>query len=149
MTSPVSFKIDSPSPAMAAEDAEKYLAFMAPSLRFGGVEYELEDFRAMVADGEWLLIRVWDDEELISVSAVQIRELADGRDLYIVATGSKRNINEWIDAFDRVLVQLAAEAKASTITVLTRNGMGKIAKRAGYRVHQVVIRKRVRKWAVH
>ncbi len=146
---PASFKIDSPSPEVAAQDAEKYLAFMEPSLRFGGVEYDLEDFRAMVLEGAWLLIRVWDDEELISVSAVEVRELTDGRDLYIVATGSKRDINEWIDAFDRVLVQLAAEARCSTITVLTRNGMGKIAKRAGYRVHQVVIRKRVRKWAVH
>ncbi len=145
----MNIKIDSPSPAVAVEQAAEYLAFMEPSLRYGGLEYELDDFIEMVGCGEWLLIRVWDEDDLISVSAVQVRELKDGRDLYIVATGSKRDINDWIDDFDRVLVKLAAEARAETITVLTRNGMGKIAKRAGYRVHQVVIRKRVPTWAVH
>lgn len=145
----MNIKIDSPSPTVAVQDAEKYLAFMQPSLRYGGVEYELDTFVEMVGTGEWLLIRVWDESDLISVSAVQVRELADGRDLYIVATGSKRNIPEWLGQFNEVLEQLAAEARCNTITVLTRNGMGKLSKRYGYRVHQVVIRKRVGKWAVH
>jgi len=145
----LNIKIDSPSPTVAVQDAEKYLAFMQPSLRYGGVEYELDTFVEMVGTGEWLLIRVWDESDLISVSAVQVRELADGRDLYIVATGSKRNIPEWLGQFNEVLEQLAAEARCNTITVLTRNGMGKLSKRYGYRVHQVVIRKRVGKWAVH
>ncbi len=149
MTSPASFKIDSPSPTVAVQDAEKYLAFMEPSLRFGGLEYELEDFIEHVGNGEWLLIRVWDGDELVSVSAVEVRELADGRDLYIIATGSKRAIPEWLGQFNEVLEQLAGEARCNTITVLTRNGMGKLSKRYGYRVHQVVIRKRVGTWAVH
>ncbi len=145
----MNIKIDSPSPARAAEDAEKYLAFMEPSFRFGGIEYDLEDFRDMVGGGEWLIIRVWDGKELISVSAVQVRELSDGRDLYLVATGSKRDIPVWLGRFNEVLEQLAKEARCNTITVLTRNGMGKLSKRYGYRVHQVVIRKRVGSWAVH
>ena len=149
MTNPASFKIDSPSPAVAVEDAAKYLAFMEPSLRYGGVEYDLDEFTELVGSGDWLLIRVWDGPELISVSAVCTRELEDGRDLYIIATGSTRNIPEWIGDFDTVLVQLASEANCETITVLTRNGMGKIAKQYGYRVHQVTIRKRVKRWAVH
>ena len=149
MTSPVSFKIDSPSPAVAVEDAEKYLAFMEASLRYGGLQFDLEEFIELVGSGEYLLIRVWDGDELVSVSAVEVRELVDGRDLYIVATGSTRNIPEWIGDFDTVLVQLASEANCETITVLTRNGMGKIAKQYGYRVHQVTIRKRVKRWAVH
>ncbi len=145
----MNIKIDSPSPTVAVQDAEKYLAFMAPSFRFGGIEYNLDDFVEQVGTGEWLLIRVWDADELISVSAVQVRELPDGRDLYILATGSKRNIGEWIGDFNRVLDELAKEARCNTITVLTRNGMGKLSKAYGYRVHQVVIRKRVGKWAVH
>ena len=143
------YKIDSPSPAMAEQDAEKYLKFMAPSFRFGGVEYNLDDFRDMVAGGDWLIIRVWDGDELISVSAVQVRELTDGRDLYIMATGSTRDIGEWLGDFNKVIDELAKEARCNTITVLTRNGMGKMSKQFGYKVHQVVIRKRVGKWAVH
>ena len=145
----MNIKIDSPSPEVAAKDAEKYLAFMAPSFRYGGVEYDLEDFRDMVAGGAWLIIRVWDGEEIISVSAVQVRELEDGRDLYLIATGSKRGIAEWLGDFNRVLDELAKESRCNTITVLTRNGMGKLSKRYGYKVHQVVIRKRVGTWAVH
>ncbi len=141
---PDSFKIDSPSPALAVEDAERYLDFMRPSLVYGGIEFDLEEFTGLLASGDFLLIRVWDGEKLLSVSAVRVRELEDGRDLYIVATASLRNINEWIDDFDRVLVKLATEANCDTITVQTRNGMGKISRRAGYKVHQVVIRKRVR-----
>ena len=144
------YRIDSPSPAMAVQDAKRYLDFMEPSFRYGGVEYELEDFRAMVESGDWLLIRVWDGTELISVSAVQTRDLSDGKDLYIIATASTRDIAEWIGDFDRVLVELATEAECETITVLTRNGMGRIAsKQYGWKVHQVTIRKRVGKWAVH
>ncbi len=145
----MNIKIDSPSPAVAVADAEQYLAFMAPSFRYGGVDYDLDDFTALVESGEWLLIRVWDSEELISVSAVEVRELEDGRDLYLIATGSKRGIAEWLADFNAVVDQLAVEAKCKTITILTRNGMGKLSKRHGYRVHQVVIRKRVPRWAVH
>jgi hypothetical protein len=143
------FKIDSPSPEMAKQDAKRYLDFMEPSFRYGGVEYNLEDFTEMVGGGEWLLIRVWDDAELISVSAVQVRNLPDGRDLYLIATASTRDFQKWVYDFDKVLVELAKEAECETITVLTRDGVGKLSKAAGYKVHQVVIRKRVGKWAVH
>jgi hypothetical protein len=134
---------------MAVQDAKRYLDFMEPSLRYGGVEYDLDDFTDLVRSGDWLLIRVWDGEELISVSAVQTRDLKDDRDLYIVATASTRDIVEWIEDFDRVLVELATEANCSTITVLTRNGMGRVSRQYGYKVHQVTIRKRVSQWAVH
>jgi len=149
MTSPASFKIDSPTPEQAGADAKKYLAFMEPSLRFGGLEFELDYFKEMVTAGAFLIVRVWDGSELISVSALEVRELVDGLDLYVVATASIRDIDKWIGDFDAVLGQVAAEAQCKTITVLTRNGMGKIAKQYGYRVHQVTIRKRVKKWAVH
>ena len=141
---PDSFKIDSPTPYQAAADASRYLDFMRPSLIYGGVEYNLDEFRKLVASGDFLLIRVWDGEEMISVSAVRVRDLEDGRDLYIVATSSLRDINDWIDDFDKVLMELAGEAGCDTITVQTREGMGKISRRAGYKVHQVIIRKRVR-----
>ena len=143
------FKIDSPSPESASKDAERYLKFMAPSFRYGGVEYELEEFTESVRSGHWLLIRVWDGEELVSVSAVQVRDLQDGRDLYLIATASTRDFQKWVYDFDKVLVELAKEAECETITVLTRDGVGKLSKAAGYKVHQVVIRKRVGKWAVH
>lgn len=147
--SQASFRIDSPSPALALQEAEKYFNFMLPSMLYGGMDVEFEEFKAELESGAYLLIRVWAGEDLISVSAVQVRELTEGRDLYIVATSSNRNINAWIDDFDRVLVKLAHEAECDTITVMTRSGMGRIAKRAGYKIHQVVIRKRVSEWAVH
>ena len=144
------YRIDSPSPEVAVQDARRYLDFMEPSFRYGGVEYELDDFTEMLESGDWLLIRVWDADELISVSAVMTRELTDGKDLYIIATASTRNIADWIGDFDKVLVELATEAGCETITVLTRNGMGRIASREyGWKVHQVTIRKRVSQWAVH
>lgn len=144
------YRIDSPSPEMAVQDARRYLDFMEPSFRYGGVEYELDDFTEMLQSGDWLLIRVWDADELISVSAVMTRDLTDGKDLYIIATASTRDIADWIGDFDRVLVELATEAECETITVLTRNGMGRIASREyGWKVHQVTIRKRVSQWAVH
>lgn len=144
------YRIDSPSPEVAVQDAGRYLDFMEPSFRYGGVEYELDDFTEMLESGDWLLIRVWDGDELISVSAVMTRDLTDGKDLYIIATASTRNIADWIGDFDRVLVELATEAGCETITVLTRNGMGRIASRQyGWKVHQVTIRKRVSQWAVH
>jgi len=141
---PASFRIDSPTPYQAAAEAGLYLDFMHDSLVYGGVEFELDEFRQHVAAGDFLLIRVWDEEEMISVSAVRVRDLEDGRDLYIVATSSLRDINDWIDDFDKVLMQLAEEAGCDTITVQTREGMGRISRRAGYKVHQVIIRKRVR-----
>ena len=141
---PASFKIDSPTPYQAAADAARYLDFMHDSLVYGGVSFELDEFRSLVASGDFLLLRVWYGEEMISVSAVRVRDLEDGRDLYIVATSSDRDINDWIDDFDKVLVQVAEESGCDTITVQTRNGMGKISRRAGYKVHQVIIRKRVR-----
>lgn len=140
---PDSFRIDSPSPAIAAAEAGRYLDFMRESLVFGGVEVDPQQFEEDLTSGDLLLIRIWRKKELISVSAVHTRELEDGRDLYIVATASRSDINEWIDAFDKVLVQLAREAGCNTITVQTRAGMGRISKRAGYKVHQVIIRKKV------
>ena len=145
----MSFKIDSPSPALAMREARRYYDFMLPSLIYGGFEINYEDFESDLAAGNYLLLRVWDKEDIISVSAVQVRELQDGRDLYIVATASLRDINDWIDDFDRVLCKLATEAQCRTITVMTRNGMGRISKRAGYKIHQVVIRKKVESWADH
>ena len=138
------FKIDSPTPYQAAADADSYLDFMHDSLVYGGVSFELDEFRTLVASGDFLLLRVWDGGDMISVSAVRVRDLEDGRDLYIVATSSDRDINDWIDDFDKVLVELAGEAGCDTITVQTREGMGRISRRAGYKVHQVIIRKRVR-----
>ena len=143
MTSAESFRIDSPAPALAAAEAGRYLDFMRESLIYGGVEYDPQEFEEDLQCGDLLLIRIWQKKELVSVSAVRTRELEDGRDLYIVATASSRDINDWIDAFDKVLVQLAREAGCNTITVQTRNGMGRISKRAGYKVHQVIIRKKV------
>ena len=140
---PDSFRIDSPSPALAAADAQRSLESMRPSLIFGGVEYDAEEFENDLISGDLLLIRIWEKTDLVSVSAVRTRELEDGRDLYIVATASARNINDWIDDFDKVLMALAREAGCNTITVQTRNRMGRISKRAGYKIHQVIIRKKV------
>lgn len=140
---PASFKIDSPTPDLAVEGAEAYWKFMAPSFEYGGMEYDVDELRDDLASGDVLLIRVWLEETIVSVSAVRVREAFNQRDLFIMATGSISDINQWIDEFDKVLVELAMEAKCHTITVQTREGMGKISRRAGYKVHQVVIRKRV------
>ncbi len=140
---PASFKIDTPAPDLACEGAAAYWKFMAPSFEYGGMEYDVDELRADLSSGDVLLIRVWSGEEIISVSAVRVREAFNQRDLFIMATGSISDINEWIDDFDKVLVELAREANCHTITVQTREGMGRISKRAGYKVHQVVIRKRV------
>lgn len=146
----MNIKIDSPSPQLALAEVDRYLEFMRPSLVYGGFDLSDEQFANNIESGETLLIRVWDGDELISVSAVETRELVDGKDLYIIATASTRDIDKWIGDFDKTLVQLATEAECDTITVLTRNGMGRIASRQyGYRVHQVTIRKRVSQWAVH
>lgn len=140
------FKIDSPSPQLVLAEIGRYLEFMRPSLVYGGFDMSDEDFADNVESGDTLLIRVWDGDELISVSALEVRDLDDGKDLYIIATASIRDIEKWIGDFDQVLVQLATEAECDTITVLTRNGMGRIASREyGYRVHQVTIRKRIGK----
>ena len=140
---PASFRIDSPSPAEALKNVEGYWSMMQPSFEFGGMEYSADELAGDLRSGEVLLIRVWSNDSVVSVSAVQCREFYGVRDLFIMATGSIADINEWIDDFDKVLVELATEIECQTITVQTREGMGRISRRAGYKVHQVVIRKRV------
>ena len=142
---PASFRIDSPTPQKAADDADKYWSMMQPSFEYGGMEYSASELAKDCINGDVLLIRVWSGDSVVSVSAVQVRLFYGTRDLFIMATGSISDINEWIDDFDKVLVQLATEADCQTITVQTREGMGRISRRAGYKVHQVVIRKRVGK----
>lgn len=136
------FKIDSPTPQVAAQQAEHYWGMMAASFEYGGMDYNAEDLAADCLSGEVLLIRVWNGDEVISVSAVRVREFFGTRDLQIMVTESKYDIKEWIGDFDKVLVQLAGEADCHTITVQTREGMGRISSRKhGYKVHQVIIRK--------
>ncbi len=143
---PASFKIDTPSPAEAIENVERYWEIMRPSFEYGGMEYSADELAGDLRAGDVLLIRVWQGESVVSVSAVQCRESYGIRDLFIMATGSISDIKEWIGDFDKVLVQLAGEAECQTITVQTREGMGRISSRKhGYKVHQVVIRKRVGK----
>ncbi len=141
MTNPASFKIDSPTPQLAAEQAEAYWDMMAASFEYGGMDYNAEDLAADCLSGDVLLIRVWNGDEVISVSAVRVREFFGTRDLQIMVTESRYDIKEWVFDFDKVLEQIAQEADCQTITVQTREGIGRLSKRAGYKVHQVIIRK--------
>jgi hypothetical protein len=140
---PVSFKIDTPEPTEALKQVDAYWSMMAPSFEYGGMEYSAGQLAQDLMTGDVVLIRVWVDDEVVSVSAVTRREFFGTKDLHLMATGSTHDINEWIDDLDKVLVQLAQETGCDTITVQTREGMGRISKRAGYKVHQVIIRKRV------
>lgn len=139
---PEAFRIDSPAPAIAAADSARYLEFMRPSLIFGGMEYDAQEFEEDLECGDLLLIRIWEKQELVSVSAVRTRELEDGRDLYIVATAGK-GIHSWIIGLDTVLMQLARETGCNTITVQTRQGLTRLAHKRGWKTHQVIIRKKV------
>ena len=136
-------RIDSPTPAIAAEEAGRYWEFMRPSFEYGGMDYSEKELREETADGSVLLIRIWMGDDLASVSAVRVRETYGIRDLMIMATAGHM-MPEWIDNLDDVLMELAKETECDTITVQTREGMGKISKRRGYKVHQVIIRKTVR-----
>ena len=142
---PDSFRLDSPTPTEAAKQSGEYWAMMQPSFEYGGVDYSAGQLTCDPMSGDVLMIRTWLDEKVVGLTAVRVREVYGERDLYLMATSSEHDINGWIDALDKVLVEIAAEAGCDTITVQTRNGMGRIARRAGYKVHQVIIRKRLRK----
>ena len=61
---PEAFRIDSPAPAIAAADSARYLEFMRPSLIFGGMEYDAQEFEEDLECGDLLLIRIWEKQEL-------------------------------------------------------------------------------------
>jgi len=124
-------------------EAERYFKFLLPSLEYGGVEADLEVFTEQVGNGDCLLIRAWLADELLSVTAVKVREVNGTRDLYVIATAGTL-FRKWAQQLGEVFDKLAAEADCDTITMQTRAGMDKLCKPYGYQLHQIILQKNLR-----
>lgn len=133
-----SVRIDSPHPVQAVAEAQRYFDFLRPSLEYGGVDADLEVFTEQLGSGDCLLIRGWLGKELLTVTAVKVREVNGKRDLYVIATAGTL-FRKWAKQLGEVFDKLAAEADCDTITMQTRAGMDKLCKPFGYRLHQIIL----------
>jgi len=137
-------RIDSPPPAEAAEGVEAYWKMLEPSFEYGGLVYNQEELRNDLLSGDVLLIRGWLGETCLSLTIARKRMVYGTPDLLVIATAGT-GLRDWGDELMDVFDQLAAEAGCDTITMQTRKGMDKLAKKWGYKLHQIIIRKRVGK----
>ena len=137
---PASFKIDSPSPALASQEVERYYDFLRPAFMVGGHDYQPEEFDEDLISGDVLLVRVWNEENLQALAAVRVRDLSGVRDLFVLGlVGS--DAHQWADDFAEVVDKLADEAGCRSISLLGRPGIGKHVKAHGYKEAQIVFRK--------
>lgn len=137
---PASFKIDSPNPQLASQEAQRYYEFLEPAFVLSGFDYDPEEFDQDLLSGDTLLIRIWNDAELQALAAVKVREVKGVRDLFVLGLVGEEAWR-WAEEFSQVVDKLADEAKCRTISMLARPGMRQHVKQRGYRVHQCVFRK--------
>ena len=139
---PASFKIDSPTPHQAAEDAEGYYAFLFPAFERGGQTYTPREFQDDLASGEVLLFRVWEGDEVKAVFLSRLQNTFRGKELYALAAAGS-DAKEWVGAMMDTLAQVARETHCEAVVLDGRRGWEKMMKRLGYRVFQVRMRKEI------
>ena len=140
--SQASFKIDSPTPHQAAEDASRYYEFLFPAFERGGQTYTPREFQDDLASGDVLLFRVWEGEDVKAVFMARISQTFRGPELYALAAAGS-DAKEWVGPMMETLAQVATEAKCVAVVLDGRQGWQKMMKRLGYRVFQVRMRKEI------
>jgi len=139
---PASFRIDSPTPHQAAADAQGYFDLLFPALETGGQIYTPVEFRDDVESGELLVLRVWDGEDVKSVTICRVQQTFRGPELYALACAGE-GAKEWIHPLMETLYQVATEAKCVAVVLDGRRGWQKMLKDEGYSVFQARMRKEV------
>ena len=136
-------RIDSPSPAVAHHDAEKYFQWLMPAFEHSRFDYCLDEFAADLIDGTICLVRVFDDDEPTALAACRVQTTNDGNELLVMAiTG--QDADAWLDPLNSALETLAIEVGCSHICLKGRPGWKKWMRPRGYKLHQVTMRKDLR-----
>ena len=136
--------IDSPAPEVAHADYEKYWQWLWPALEVGGEQYTAAELGEELLSGDVLLIRVWRDKEFKALAAARVRPSLEGGELYIMGLVGEGS-DEWLLPLSETFDKLAAEAQCATIAIEGRPGWSKRLRGIGYKLHQVTMRKSVRK----
>ncbi len=132
--------IDSPAPEVAHADAEKYWQWLWPALELGGLEYSPEELAEELLSGDVLLVRVWKDKEFKALAAVRVRDVTDGRELFIMGLVGEQS-DEWLLPLSDTFDQLAKEAECVAVVLEGRPGWSKKLRGLGYSLHQITMRK--------
>jgi hypothetical protein len=136
--------IDSPTPEVAHADAKKYWQKLWPALELGGSDYTAEELADDLLSGDVLLIRVWADKEFRALAAARVRPTLSGGELFIMGLVGEGS-DEWLLPLSETFDKLAAEAQCVSIALEGRPGWAKRLRGIGYKLHQVTMRKTVRK----
>jgi len=133
-------KIDSPAPALASQDVQRYYDFLQPAFHRSGYEYEPEHFDEDLLSGNVLLVRIWNGDVMLGLAAVRTREVKGVRDLFVLAlVGEEAEL--WAERFSEVCDKLAGETECGSISMVARPGLKKYVQWQGYKVQQIIYRK--------
>jgi len=135
-----SFKIDSPTPHQAAQDSQGYYDMLFPAFEKGGQIYTPMEFKDDIESGDVLLLRVWDEGEVIGLGIVRVQQTFRGPELYMLAVAGERG-DKWCHAMIETAGQIGREAKCVAVVLDGRPGWHKLLKQDGYRTFQVRMRK--------
>ena len=139
---PESFRIDSPTPHQAAEEATRYYDILLAAFERGGTIYTPREFQEDVANGDLLLIRMWNEGELLAVACCRVQNTYRGRELYAIAAAGT-GADQWGAEMMQTFEQVGREAECTAVVCDARQGWTKMLKGEGYRVFQVRMRKQL------
>ena len=136
-------KIDSPAPATALVDIDRYFDWFEPALDYFRYTYTRDELRADIGSGECMVVRVFLDGEPTGAALLRSVDTGDGKELLVMAIVGEQT-EYWQTQLDQVLVGLAQEFGADYLTVEGRQGWQRRLAAFGYTIHSVVMRKPIR-----
>jgi len=104
------------------------------------MEYSPDELAEELLSGDVLLIRVWKDKEFKGLAAARVREVIEGRELYIMGLVGEES-DKWLLPLSETFDELAKEAECVAVVLEGRPGWSKRLRGLGYSLHQVTMRK--------
>ena len=113
----------------------------ASALKFGGDEYTLEQIKALLAQGSWVLLVATDEENVIhGAASVNFYNMPNDRIGLITAMAGKAIVNE--DVFKQVCALLKANG-ATKVQCAARDSAARLYKQVGLEERYTILEAKI------
>lgn len=118
-------------PLSAVHDVWKYAEeFIKSGLEWGGDDYTIDQARAYISRGDWMLLVAVEDGSVHGAAAVHIYNMPNYRTAFVVAIGGKLVSSQ--DTFAQMCA-IFRQFGASRIQGVARESIARLWKRYGFR----------------
>lgn len=118
----------------------KIESFLADGLSWGGDDYTLDQAKANISAGHWMLVVAVDDEEIKGASAINIFNMPNDRVAFVVAIGGR--LISGPDTYAQFCGLLKGFG-ATKIQGAARESIARLWKRYGFKERYVIVEAKI------